>query len=325
MWSVYQADCLEWMRSLPTGCCSLAVTSPPFEQARTYSIGYSLAGQDWVDWMAPRVVEACRVTAGLVVVNMAGQVRDHRYSPVVEWLVADLTRKHGIVVGPAPYCYFRFGIPGSGGARYHRRDWEPVYAFCRPEVLPLAWSDNTAEGHPPKWAPGGEMSNRLKDGQRVGQSGAGARNGSRVLRTSNGKVRKAPQHTTIGPNGEVVCAAAEAALERVAALQREAKWAEARATLEQAEARLGDFGPAELRRRLGQARADLELVACLDAIPLERANMQGGRWDDPGADRKYAEAFAEARLGQVGDDEEAVAGRVADSPVREGLSARART
>jgi hypothetical protein len=116
-------------------------------------------------------------------------------------------------------------------------------------------------------------------------------------------------------------AAAEAALERVAALQQQARWAEARVTLEQAEARLGDFGPAGLRQRLGQARADLELVAHLDAIPLALANMQGGRFDNAGAERKYAEAFAQAGLGQVGDDEEAVAGRVADSPVCEALVA----
>src|SRR5262249_23773233 len=81
----------------------------------------------------------------------------------------------------------------------------------------------------------------------------------------------------------------------------------------------GGGGRAELGEGLGQARADLELVARLDAIPLERANMQGGRWDNAGADRKYAEAFAEAGLGQVGDDEDAVAQRVADSPVREAL------
>jgi len=60
-------------------------------------------------------------------------------------------------------------------------------------------------------------------------------------------------------------------------------------------------------------------VARLDAIPLERANVQGGRFDNAGADRQYAEAFAEAGLGEVGDDEEAVARRVVDSPVREAL------
>lgn len=164
-------DNLPWLESLPTGCASLCLTSPPYEAARSYGVGFRLAGQQWVDWMIPRVVQMARVTAGLVVINMAGQVRDGTYHPVVEWLVTDLTRYHGLVCGPAPYVYFRFGIPGSGSKRYHRRDWEPVYCFARPEALPLAWSDNTAMGHPPKWAPGGEMSNRLSDGSRVNQWG----------------------------------------------------------------------------------------------------------------------------------------------------------
>lgn len=166
-WAIAEGDCLDVMRQLPPGSCHLALASPPYEAARTYSVGFDLKGQDWVDWMIPRVLEACRVTQGIVLINAAGQVRQHQYSPVVEWLVADLTRQYGIVCGPAPYCFFRFGIPGSGREHYHRRDWEPVYAFCRPEVLPLSWSDNTAMGHPPKYAPGGAMSHRLTSGQRV--------------------------------------------------------------------------------------------------------------------------------------------------------------
>jgi serine/threonine-protein kinase len=116
-------------------------------------------------------------------------------------------------------------------------------------------------------------------------------------------------------------AAAESALEEVERLQRQARWAEARAALDRAEARLGESGPATLRERLGRARADLELVARLDAIPLERAILKGRQFDHAGADRKYAEAFAEAGLGEAGDDEEVVARRVADSPVREALVA----
>jgi DNA methylase len=192
-WHVECADNLPWLRGLPTGCCSLAVCSPPYSAARTYSIGYKLVGQAWVDWMIPRVVEMCRVTAGLVCVNMSAPLKDHKYSPAVEWLVADLTRRHGLMLGPSPYVYFRFGIPGSGGERYHRRDHEMVYCFARPEVLPLAWSDNTACGHPPRWAPGGEMSNRLADGARVNQWGAGldaegkAHKGGR--KNAHGKIR----------------------------------------------------------------------------------------------------------------------------------------
>lgn len=165
------ADNLDWLRSLPTGCANLCVTSPPYEDARTYGIGFKARGQAWVDWCVLRVAEMCRVVNGIVFFNAAGKVRQFQYSPVVEWLVADLTRNRGIVCGPAPYAFHRVGIPGSGGPHYHRRDWEPVYCFARPECLPPAWSDNTAMGHPPKWAPGGEMSHRLSDGKRRNQWG----------------------------------------------------------------------------------------------------------------------------------------------------------
>lgn len=164
---IIQADCLEWLRAQPAGLVDLTITSPPYEDARTYGIGFKLKGQAWVDWCIPIVVELCRVTQGLVIFNAAGKVRQWKYSPVVEWLVADLTRQHGIVCGPAPYVFHRVGIPGSGSKHYHRRDWEPVYAFALPQNLPLKWSHNTAYGHPPKWAPGGAMSNRHADGQRI--------------------------------------------------------------------------------------------------------------------------------------------------------------
>ena len=163
---IINADCLEWMRAQPGPVCDLCFTSPPYEDCRTYGIGFKLKGQAWVDWMIPRVVAMCRVTDGLVFINAAGKVSQFKYRPVVEWLVADLTRHHGLVCGPAPYVFHRVGIPGSGGPHYHRRDWEPVYSFARPEVLPLKWSDNTAMGKPRKYGPGGPMSNRGVDGSR---------------------------------------------------------------------------------------------------------------------------------------------------------------
>lgn len=164
-----QADTLDWSRRQADDSVRLTIGSPPYEDARTYGIGFKLSGQHWVDWMIPRIVEMCRITDGLVFINAAGKVRQYRYSPVVEWLVADLTRNHGIVCGPAPYVFSRVGIPGSGGPHYHRRDWEPVYAFAKPRSLPPKWSDNTAMGQPPKWAPGGAMSHRTSDGSKVGK------------------------------------------------------------------------------------------------------------------------------------------------------------
>lgn len=199
-------DCLPWLQMLADRACSLVVTSPPYEHARTYGVGCKRRGQDWVDWMAPIVVECCRVTDGLVCVNMAATVRDFRYSPAVEWLVADLTRNCWIVCGPSPYCYFRRGTPGSGSDHYHKRDWEPVYCFALPDRLPLKWSDNTATGHTPKWAPGGEMSNRLTSGQRCNQWGARSTGTERKQDGTRGPKRKPSHrmHTKRGLDGEMM-------------------------------------------------------------------------------------------------------------------------
>src|SRR5262249_34048437 len=51
--------------------------------------------------------------------------------------------------------------------------------------------------------------------------------------------------------------AIEAEFRELARLQEGARWAEARAALQRAEAQLGGSGPVDLRRRLGQARHDL--------------------------------------------------------------------
>jgi hypothetical protein len=166
-WGVDCADALAFLRGLPDGLAALAVFSPPYQASRTYGINHRLRGQAWVDWLRPIVVEACRVTARLVCVNVSGPVSNSRYSPAVEWLVADLTRIDGIECGPAPYAWVRPGIMGSGGPRCHRRNWEPAYAFAKRGHLPPFWSDNTAGGLPPRCPPGGGPSHRGADGVRV--------------------------------------------------------------------------------------------------------------------------------------------------------------
>lgn len=167
-WSAKSGDCLTVMQSMPDNSWDMIFTSPPYEDARLYGeLNFKVRGQDWVDWCIPRIIEMCRITNGLVFFNAVGKRRNWKYSPCMEWLVADLTRIHGLVCGPAPYVFHRIGVPGSGSKKYHRRDWEPIYAFAMPKKVPPKWTDNTALGHPPKWAPGGEMSNRKADGERV--------------------------------------------------------------------------------------------------------------------------------------------------------------
>lgn len=175
-WHLHAGDSLEWLPTLPPRCVDLVFFSPPYEGQRTYGINFKRKGQVWVDWMRAMVRESARVSNGLVIVNAACPVKDFQYSPALEWLVTDLTRLDGIVCGPSPYAWVKSvndewapgnGQPGSGGEHYQRRDWEPVYAFCLPDRLPLTWSDNTAFGKPPEWAVGGKMSNRMLNGRRV--------------------------------------------------------------------------------------------------------------------------------------------------------------
>lgn len=162
-WAVEQADCLAWLNALPADSVDLCVFSPPYEAARTYGIDFKLRGQAWVDWMV-EVFRACqRVCKGLVACVCAGQTRNYRWSATPALLLADL---HRAGFNLRPPCWFhRVGIPGSGGPDWFRGDVEFIVCTTRPGRLP--WSDNKACGHPPKWAPGGEISHRTASGERV--------------------------------------------------------------------------------------------------------------------------------------------------------------
>lgn len=180
-WSVEAADCLEWLRALPDGCASLLMCSPPYSSARLYledgkDLGIARQGETWVEWMTPICLEMARV-ARLCVVVVDGVTEDRRYDMTPFLLAADLHRAG--LAHRHPCCYFRYGVPGSGGPDWLRNDWEPILCFRR-DNSPLPWTDNTACGHPPKWAPGGEMSHRTGDGSRVGtQWGQGGKFGGR--------------------------------------------------------------------------------------------------------------------------------------------------
>jgi eukaryotic-like serine/threonine-protein kinase len=113
----------------------------------------------------------------------------------------------------------------------------------------------------------------------------------------------------------------EADLKELAGLQENARWAGARAVLERAEAGLGGGGPDDLRRRLGQARRDLDLVIELDKIRLRRVTRGELAFYKAQANQAYADAFAREGLGSVHDHPERVAARVKASAVRGALVA----
>ncbi|HEG43772.1 MAG TPA: site-specific DNA-methyltransferase [Phycisphaerales bacterium] len=162
---IIQGDCLEVMDSLPIGSVNLVFGSPSYEDARTYGMDFALTGQDWVDWMVEVFKASLRVCSGLVAFVVEGRTRAFRYSATPLLLAADLHRA-GIHLRNPP-VFHRNGIPGSGRSDWLRNDYE--FIICGTNGGELPWSDNTAMGHTPKCAVGGEMSYRNQDGRRKNQ------------------------------------------------------------------------------------------------------------------------------------------------------------
>jgi hypothetical protein len=145
----------------------LVMGSPPYVDARLYledgrNLGISRDCREWVEWMLAVTTEALRVSRGLVLWVCAGVTRDWNYQPAPEGLLYRWWERGGECHCLRPVYWHRVGIPGSGGEQWFRADVEYVLAFKRPGQLP--WADPLANGHPPKWAPGGEMSHRRNDG-----------------------------------------------------------------------------------------------------------------------------------------------------------------
>ena len=158
-----QGDCLEVMRSLPPRRVDLVFGSPPYEDARTYGIDFKLKGQEWVDWMVKVYRESLRISKGLVAFVVQGRTRKYEWSCTPALLIADLHRAGFNVRNPV--LYVRHGIPGSGGPDWLKSRYEWIVCVSQPGRL--AWSDNTACGHPPKCGAGGPMSNRDETGERL--------------------------------------------------------------------------------------------------------------------------------------------------------------
>ena len=127
--------------------------------------------------------------------------------------------------------------------------------------------------------------------------------------------------------------AAEGDLRELANLQQQARWTDARATLQRAEARLNGGGAGDLRQRIDQARHDLDLVMELDRIRLSRvtsgnvvsrlSRVTSGNvvFYRTKADRDYTKAFGDSGLAKVPDPPDKVAARIQASTVRVALLA----
>lgn len=140
----------------------LIVTSPPYEDARTYGIGFAVKGADWVTWAADRFMLCLDRCDGLVAWVVAGRTRGYQWSATPALLMAELHRRGAVLRNPL--IYKRVGIPGSGGPDWFRSDYEWIVCATKHKRR-LSWADNTAMGHAPKFPAGGAPSHHSKDGR----------------------------------------------------------------------------------------------------------------------------------------------------------------
>lgn len=203
-------DCLTAMKVMQPQSVDLVFGSPPYEDARTYGIDFSLKGQAWVDWMVDVYKESLRVCRGLVAFVVEGRTRHFSWSATPVLLMADLHRA-GITIRKPP-IYERDGIPGSGGPDWLKNRYE--FVVCATNGGRLPWSDNIACGEPPRYKPGGDPTHRRKSGNRVrvpcfggytkdaphaqhgGQSGIGSIDEG--ITRKNGRIYQPPQISNPG-------------------------------------------------------------------------------------------------------------------------------
>jgi len=188
-------DSLKVCRELHLSCASgdrkpfdLSLTSPPYEDRRTYGIGFNLRGEDWVRWACERFKAQYRATRGLTAWVVEGFTSKYQWSATPAMMMADLHRSGVALRKPPAFC--RVGIPGSGGPDFWRNDYEFIVSASHGK---LPWSDNTACGHDPKYGPGGVMSHRTASGARVNttnRDGFGFTNGGGRGRAKNGQRMK---------------------------------------------------------------------------------------------------------------------------------------
>jgi site-specific DNA-methyltransferase (adenine-specific) len=171
---IERADVLDFLAGQPADSIDLMFFSPPYTGARLYlengeDLGIARDAETWAAWMV-EVFTACRrACRGLTACVCEGQTRRYRWDAAPVLLAADLHRAGFHLRRPC--IYKRNGIPGSGSCDWVRADTEFIICTTRGGRLP--WSNNVAMGRPPRWAPGGAMSHRRRDGSRVsGRTGS---------------------------------------------------------------------------------------------------------------------------------------------------------
>ena len=133
------------------GGCDLVLTSPPYEDARTYDADVAWTLRDYQE--LGDLTFAALKPGGHALVVLDGPVRDWRQGrgserSLTPWRVLlDWADRVGFRV-PDRMAYLRMGAPGAYTGRF-RNDWEPLFWFQRPGAK--GFFDKWALAEDAKW------------------------------------------------------------------------------------------------------------------------------------------------------------------------------
>lgn len=164
--TIEAGDCITKMQKLASKSVDLVLGSPPYAckadryQEQDPAHKFPNDPEEWVDRMLAVTVEALRVSRNIVVWVVNSSIRNGRYQPAVEMLVADAHRQGLIQEHP--------GVWGKNSTPWRRpyfvNRWEYVLAF-RPEGS-TQYFDYETVARPPKYKNGGKFRQRGSDGER---------------------------------------------------------------------------------------------------------------------------------------------------------------
>lgn len=128
---VYNGDCLDVMRGLPSDCVDLIVTSPPYADARAHTYG-GIAPDEYVEWFLERAVEMHRILkpTGSFVLNIKEKAVDgERHTYVLELILA-LKQQAGFRWVEEYIWHKTTSAPGRWKYRF-RDAWERILHFSK--------------------------------------------------------------------------------------------------------------------------------------------------------------------------------------------------
>jgi serine/threonine protein kinase/Flp pilus assembly protein TadD len=110
-------------------------------------------------------------------------------------------------------------------------------------------------------------------------------------------------------------------LDRAVSLQRDERWSESKLAVSRAEALLTASDPVELRLRVDEVRAALDLVTKLEEIRLEATKVKDWAYDWAGANKAYRKVFRQHGLDLDAHDPSESAARLQTSTIHAALVA----